>query len=45
VDTNIVTILDRSGSMERLPKMAKDRLAHIILERGLSIYKQKNRII
>ncbi|WHH59902.1 bifunctional phosphopantothenoylcysteine decarboxylase/phosphopantothenate--cysteine ligase CoaBC [Petroclostridium sp. X23] len=45
VDTNIVTILDRSGSMERLPKMAKDRLAHIILEKGLSIYKQKNRII
>jgi phosphopantothenoylcysteine decarboxylase/phosphopantothenate--cysteine ligase len=33
VDTNIVTLIDRSGRVERLPKMAKDEVATAILDR------------
>jgi phosphopantothenoylcysteine decarboxylase/phosphopantothenate--cysteine ligase len=33
VDTNIVTLLDRSGRVERLAKMSKDEVADTILDR------------
>lgn len=36
-DTNIACIIYRDGSMEQLPKMPKDRLAHVILDRVLLI--------
>jgi phosphopantothenoylcysteine synthetase/decarboxylase len=34
VDTNIVTLIDRSGRVERLAKMRKDDVALAILDRG-----------
>jgi len=33
VDTNVVTLLDRSGRVERLAKMSKDEVADTILDR------------
>jgi len=33
VDTNIVTLIDRSGRVERLEKMSKDEVAGVILDR------------
>jgi phosphopantothenoylcysteine decarboxylase/phosphopantothenate--cysteine ligase len=33
VDTNIVTLIERSGRIERLPKMAKEDVAGAILDR------------
>jgi phosphopantothenoylcysteine decarboxylase/phosphopantothenate--cysteine ligase len=33
VDTNVVTIIDRSGRVERVAKMSKDAVAEIIIDR------------
>jgi phosphopantothenoylcysteine decarboxylase / phosphopantothenate---cysteine ligase len=33
VDTNIVTLIDRSGRIERLEKMSKNAVAEAILDR------------
>ena len=33
VDTNIVTLIDRSGRVERFEKMSKDEVAGVILDR------------
>ncbi|MDO8446988.1 MAG: bifunctional phosphopantothenoylcysteine decarboxylase/phosphopantothenate--cysteine ligase CoaBC [Deltaproteobacteria bacterium] len=33
VDTNIVTIMDKNGSVEELPKMSKEDVAWIVLDR------------
>ncbi len=43
VDTNIVQILSRDGSVEDIPLMEKDVLADIILDRIVSIRDQKRR--
>ncbi|MGE4282612.1 MAG: bifunctional phosphopantothenoylcysteine decarboxylase/phosphopantothenate--cysteine ligase CoaBC, partial [Clostridia bacterium] len=44
VDTNIVTIIDKNGNIDTLPIMAKEQLAHMILDKGLQIYQQKRNI-
>ncbi|GFO53672.1 peptidase ClpP [Geomonas sp. Red276] len=41
VDTNIVKILSRDGKVEELPKMAKDQLAGVILDRVLALKRGK----
>ncbi len=40
-DTNVVKIIDRQGNIEAIPKMTKEELAHIILDKGLKIYQEK----
>ncbi len=42
VDTNIVKMINRQGDIESFPMMAKDELAHIILDRVREIYKEKH---
>ncbi|MCG0274675.1 MAG: bifunctional phosphopantothenoylcysteine decarboxylase/phosphopantothenate--cysteine ligase CoaBC [Thermosediminibacteraceae bacterium] len=39
VDTNIVKIIYKDGSMEELPKMTKKDLAHVILDRIVQILR------
>ncbi len=39
VDTNIVKIIDKSGSIEEFPKMKKEEVADIILDKIVSILK------
>ncbi len=41
VDTNVVTILNRGGRVERLPKMSKDDVATIILDRILDLQRAR----
>ncbi|MEB2284141.1 MAG: bifunctional phosphopantothenoylcysteine decarboxylase/phosphopantothenate--cysteine ligase CoaBC [Myxococcales bacterium] len=41
VDTNIVTILDRSGCVERLDKMSKDEVAAAILDRVVELHRTR----
>jgi len=41
-DTNIVKIIGRDGSIEDVPKMSKEQLAHIILDKALQVYRSKN---
>ncbi|MCM0081577.1 bifunctional phosphopantothenoylcysteine decarboxylase/phosphopantothenate--cysteine ligase CoaBC [Geomonas sp. Red32] len=41
VDTNIVKILSKDGKVEELPKMAKDQLAGVILDRVLALRREK----
>lgn len=41
VDTNIVTLLDREGSCEQLPRSSKRAVADAILTRVISIQKQR----
>jgi len=33
VDTNVVTLVDRSGRVERLPKLSKEEVAGVVLDR------------
>ena len=33
VDTNIVSIIDKSGDITKFPKMSKDELANVIIEK------------
>ena len=40
-DTNIVTLIDRKGNLEKLPKMSKEALAHQIVDKGVAIYHHK----
>ncbi len=40
-DTNVVKMIDRQGNIEAMPKMTKEELAHIILDKGLKIYQEK----
>ena len=40
-DTNIVTLIDRKGNIDKLPKMTKEALAHKIVDKGLAIYHHK----
>jgi phosphopantothenoylcysteine decarboxylase / phosphopantothenate---cysteine ligase len=37
VDTNVVTVLDRDGGVERLPQMSKDEVASAILDRVVKL--------
>ena len=37
VDTNIVTILDKNGIIEELPKVSKDAVAWKVLDRVASL--------
>ncbi len=37
VDTNVVTIIDRSGRVERLAKMSKDAVADVIVDRIIEL--------
>ena len=39
VDTNIVKIIDKSGNIEEFPKMKKEEVADIILDKIISILK------
>jgi phosphopantothenoylcysteine decarboxylase/phosphopantothenate--cysteine ligase len=41
VDTNIVTILDRSGASDDLPLMTKEDLADLILDRAVPLLTRK----
>jgi len=36
-DTNIVTLLDRTGQQESLPLMSKDAVAHAVYDRLLAL--------
>ena len=38
-DTNIVTLLDRTGQQEPLPLMSKDAVAHAVYDRLLALKK------
>lgn len=42
VDTNIIKLLKRDGSIEELPLMSKKDLAYIILNHVMKIYRQHN---
>lgn len=42
VDTNIIKLLKRDGSIEELPLMSKKDLAYIILKHVMKIYRQHN---
>ncbi len=42
-DTNIVTLVWKNGMIKRLPIMAKNDLAHIIIEEALNLYKNRNK--
>lgn len=41
VDTNIVTVLDRSGRVERLAKMSKEDVAAAILDRVVELHRAR----
>ena len=41
-DTNIVTVLDRTGKQEPLPLLSKDDVAHAVYDRLLALKKSKN---
>jgi phosphopantothenoylcysteine decarboxylase/phosphopantothenate--cysteine ligase len=43
VDTNIVTVIERSGRVERLPKMSKDEVADAILDRVAALRASERR--
>ena len=43
VDTNIVTILSRGGKRKHLPLMAKDEVAHIILNQIVKMIRRKSK--
>ena len=38
-DTNIVTLLDRTGAQEPLALMSKDDVAHVVYDRLLALKK------
>lgn len=40
VDTNLIKLLQRDGSIEELPLMSKKKLAYIILSRVMDIYRR-----
>lgn len=42
VDTNLIKLLKRDGSIEELPLMSKKDLAYIILKHVMKIYRQHN---
>ncbi len=42
VDTNLIKLLERDGSIEELPLMSKKDLAYIILNHVMKIYQQHN---
>lgn len=42
VDTNLIKLLKRDGSIEELPLMSKKDLAYIILNHVMKIYRQNN---
>ena len=42
VDTNLIKLLKRDGSIEELPLMSKKDLAYIILNHVMKIYQQHN---
>lgn len=42
VDTNLIKLLNRDGSIEELPLMSKKDLAYIILNHVMKIYRQHN---
>ena len=42
VDTNLIKLLKRDGSIEELPLMSKTDLAYIILNHVMKIYRQHN---
>lgn len=42
VDTNIVTIIDKKGNTEELPKMSKEDVAWIVLDRVAALKKSVN---
>ncbi len=42
VDTNLIKLLKRDGSIEELPLMSKKDLAYIILNHVMKIYQQNN---
>ena len=42
VDTNLIKLLKRDGSIEELPLMSKKDLAYIILNHVMKIYHQHN---
>ena len=42
VDTNLIKLLKRDGSIEELPLMSKKDLAYIILNHVMKIYQQRN---
>ncbi len=37
VDTNIVTLIDRTGKVEALPRLSKDEVAHVVYDRLLAL--------
>ena len=41
-DTNVVTLLYRDGTTEPLELMGKDRVADILLDRLLALYRKKH---
>lgn len=41
VDTNVVTMIDRGGTVERYPKLAKRTLAYLIVDRVVDIIKER----
>lgn len=41
VDTNVVTMIDRGGTVERYPKLAKRTLAYLIIDRVVDIIKER----
>lgn len=41
VDTNVVTIIDRSGRVDRLAKMSKDDVAVAILDRVIDLHRAR----
>jgi phosphopantothenoylcysteine decarboxylase/phosphopantothenate--cysteine ligase len=41
VDTNVVTLIDRSGRVERLEKMSKDAVAAAILDRVRDLRRRR----
>ncbi len=41
VDTNIVKIISRTGDIESIPLMLKDKLSHVILDRAVRVYRDK----
>lgn len=44
VDTNIVTLIDAEGTAERYPKMDKDEVADILLDRVVAIRSERARV-
>lgn len=41
VDTNVVTMIDKSGTVERYPKLAKRTLAYLIIDRVVDIIQER----